>query len=217
VCVCRELEKKKFPQSPPRIVLSAHSLTTIPTFTSQGVMQTPPLVHRLLLPDGTVRPDAHPKLLQWTLHNDLGLVIRDLVTLFRNEPPRLADTVVSPSHSFTSFTTPTSTSTSTSTSSTASSIVSQSSATFQLSELRNKPLREVSELLTNETKFQTWFTALDQVRNTATLRDSLRTNNQELTGRLHHSNTPNTHTHTLSLMFLITIPFLSFFHLSDND
>jgi hypothetical protein len=168
-----ELEKRKFPQSPPRIVLSAHSLTTPPPFTPQGVLQTP-LIHRLLLADGTVRADAHPKLQQWTLHNDLGLVIRDLVTLFRNEPPRFADATTSPALPSTATTTAVSPPTSV-----ASSTLSFSATSFQVPDLRSKSLREVNELLTNEAKFQAWFSALDQVRNTSALRDSLRSNNKE--------------------------------------
>jgi DNA repair exonuclease SbcCD ATPase subunit len=150
-----------FPQSAPHLALSLSSLTT-----NQGTNASE-LSHRAInKADGTIKPESHPKLQTWTLHNNLGKLVAELVQFFQQDPPHIGA-----APSFNAVPKP---------NSQANSVYGMGTVPEQFNELRALSLEQLTALLNDEQQCDALFDSLESVKTLNEVRRQMETRNQEL-------------------------------------
>jgi len=161
--VIRQL-RPDFPQTAPHLALSVSSLTT-----NQGT-NSAELSHRAInKADGTIKSESHPKLQGWTLHNNLGKLVTELVQFFQQDPPLIGA--------------PNFNNTAPKPNSQANSVYSMGTVPEQFNELRTMSLDQLTALLNDEQQCDVLFENLESVKTLNEVRRQMETRNQELIGK----------------------------------
>lgn len=151
-----------FPQSSPHLALSLASLTA-----NQGA-NAAELSHRAInKADGTIKPEFHPKLQTWTLHNNLGKLVAELVQFFQQDPPQIG---AAPSFNNAAA----------KPNSPANNVYSMGAVPEQFNELRALSLEQLTALLNDEQQCDALFESLESVKTLNEVRRQMETRNQEL-------------------------------------
>ncbi len=149
-----------FPQSAPHLAVSVSSLTT-----NQGT-NAAELSHRAInKTDGTIKTESHPKLQTWTLHNNLGKLVAELVQFFQQDPPHIG---AAPSVHAAPKPSP------------ANSVYGMGAIPEQFNELRALSLDQLTALLNDEHECDALFERLESVQTLNEVRRQMETRNQEL-------------------------------------
>jgi hypothetical protein len=116
--------------------------------------------------DGTIKPESHPKLQTWTLHNNLGKLVAELVQFFQQDPPHIGA-----APSFNAVPKP---------NSQANSVYGMGTVPEQFNELRALSLEQLTALLNDEQQCDALFDSLESVKTLNEVRRQMETRNQEL-------------------------------------